>query len=66
MKTCSRKDLIISIENCIDSIDAQSDSADKIVGFVLKKHQVRNLKKASLSVLNDIFSELYAIEADLK
>ena len=66
MKTCSCKDLIISIENCIESIDAQSDSADKIVGFVLKKHRVRNLEKANLSVLNDIFSELYAIEADLK
>mgnify|MGYP001183381689 FL=1 len=66
MKTCSRKDLIISIENCIDSIGAHTDSADKAVGSVLKKHQVRNLEKASLSVLNDIFSELYAIEADLK
>lgn len=66
MKTCSRKDLIISIENCIDSIGAHSDSADKVVGSVLKKHRARNLEKASLSILNDIFSELYAIEADLK
>lgn len=66
MKTCSRKDLIISIENCIDFIGAHSDSVDKIVGSVLKKHRVRNLEKASLRVRNDIFSELYAIEADLK
>lgn len=66
MKNSSRKDLIISIENCIGSIGTHLDSADKVVGSVLKKRRVRNLEKASLSALNDIFSELYAIEADLR
>lgn len=66
MKNSIRKDLIISIENCINFIGAHLDSADKVVESVLKKHRVRNLKKASLSALNDIFSELYAIEADLR
>ena len=66
MKNGSRKDLIISIENCIDFIGAHLDSADKVVWAVLKKHRVRDLDKASLSAHNDIFSELYAIEADLR
>ena len=66
MKNSNRKDLIISVENCIDFIGAHLDSADKVVGSVLKKHRVQNLEKASLSALNDIFSELYAIEADLR
>lgn len=65
MKNCDKQNLIISIENSIDFIKSHLDSADKTVAFVLKKHDVRNLEVASISTLHDLFSELYAIEADL-
>ena len=55
MKNCDKQNLIISI-----------DSADKSIAFILKKHGVRNLEKASIYTLQDLFSELYAIEADLR
>lgn len=66
MKNCDKQNLIISIENSIDFIESHLDSADKTVAFVLKKHDVRNLERASLSTLQDLFNELYAIEADLR
>lgn len=65
MKDYNRQDLIISIENSIDFIGTHLDSADKIVAFVLKKYGVKNLEKASFSTLQNVFNELYAIEADL-
>lgn len=61
MKNCDKQNLIISI----DFIESHLDSADKTVAFVLKKHDVRNLERASLSTLQDLFNELYAIEVDL-
>lgn len=66
MKNCDKQNLIISIENSIGFIESHLDSADKTIAFVLKKHGVRNLEKASHSTLQDIFNELYAIEADLR
>ena len=61
MKNCDKQNLIISI----DFIESHLDSADKTVAFVLKKHDVRNFERASLSTLQDLFNELYAIEVDL-
>lgn len=66
MKNCDKQNLIISIESSIDFIESHLDSADKSIAFILKKHGVRNLEKASIYTLQDPFSELYAIEADLR
>ena len=66
MKNCDKQNLIISIESSIDFIESHLDSADKSIAFILKMHGVRNLEKASIYTLQDLFSELYAIEADLR
>lgn len=66
MKNCGKQNLIISIESSINFIESHLDSADKTIAFVFKKHGGRNLERASLSTLQDLFNELYAIEADLK
>ena len=65
MKNSDRKNLVISIESSIDFIESHFDSADKTIAFILKKHGVRNLEKASIHTLQDLFSDLYAIEVDL-
>ena len=65
MKNRDKENLIVSIESSIDFIESQLDSADKTIAFVLKKHGVRNLTRASMHTLQDLFNELYAIEADL-
>ena len=65
MKNRDKKNLIISIESSIDFIESQLDSADKTIAFVLKKHGVKNLTRASVHTLKNLLNELYAIEADL-
>lgn len=65
MENHDRQDLIINIENSIAFIESHLASADKTVESVFKRHGVSDLEKASLTSLYDIFSELYAIEADL-
>ena len=66
MKNSDKQNLVISIESSIDFIESHLDPADKTIAFVLKKHGVRNLEKTSIHTLQDLFSELYAIEADLR
>ena len=66
MKNYNKQNLIISIESGIDFIESHLDSADKTIAFVFKKHSVRNLEKSSIHTLQNLFSELYAIEADLR
>ena len=66
MKNYNKQNLIISIESSIDFIESHLDSADKTIAFVFKKHSVRNLEKSSIHTLQDLFSELFAIEADLR
>lgn len=66
MKNRDKQHLIISIESSIDFIESHLDSADKTIAFILKKHGIRNLEKASIYKLQDLFNELYAIESDLK
>ncbi len=65
MKNYDKQNLIISIENSINYIESHLDSADKTIAFVFKKHDVRDLEKTSTNTLQDLFSELYAIETDL-
>lgn len=65
MKNSDSQNLVISIESSIDFIESHLDSADKTIVFILKKHGVKNLEKASIHTLQDLFNELYAIEADL-
>lgn len=66
MKICDNKNLIISIENSIAFIKTHLDSSDKVITFIFKKHGVKNLEKASLDTLQDLFNEIYAIEADIQ
>ena len=66
MKNSNRQNLVISIESSIDFIESHLDSADKTIAFILKKQGVRNLEKASIHTLQELFNELYAIEADLR
>lgn len=66
MKNSDKQNLVISIESSIDFIESHLDSADKTIAFVLKRHGIRNLEKASFHTLQDLFNELYAIEADLR
>lgn len=66
MKNYDKQNLIVSIESSIDFIESHLDSADETIVFVLKKHGVRDLEKASVHTLQELFSELYAIEADLR
>jgi len=66
MSNCSKQDLVISIENSTDFIESHLDSADKTIAFVLKKHGVKEIEKAAYNTLQDLFNELYAIEADLR
>lgn len=66
MKNCDRQDLIISVENSIAFIESHLDSDDKTIAFVLKKHGVRNLERASLSTLQELFNELYDIEINIQ
>lgn len=65
MENHDRQNLMINIENSIAFIESHLDSGDKTVESVFKRHGARDLEKASLSSLYDLFSELYAIEADL-
>ena len=63
MNTYDKQDLIVGIENSIALIEFRSDSADEIIESVFKRHCVRNI--ATMNTLEVLFSELYAIEADL-
>ena len=65
MKNSDRQNLVINIDSSIDFIESHLDSADKTIAFILKKHGVRSLEKASIHTLRDLSNELYAIEADL-
>lgn len=65
MQSGHKQNLIISIESSIDFIESHLDSADKTIAFVLKKHGIRDLERASIHTLQNIFNELYAIKADL-
>lgn len=59
-----RENWIINIENTASTISSQLGSA--VVDGVLQRYDARSVEDLNLSDLPDIFSELYAIEADLR
>lgn len=65
MKNYDRQNLIVGIENSIAIIESRLDSAEKIIESVFERRCVRNIEDATMSTLEVLFSELYAIEADL-
>lgn len=66
MNNYDKQSLISSIEGSINFITSHMDSADTIIAFVFKKHEVRSLEKTSASKLEDLFSEIHAIENDIR
>lgn len=59
-----RENWIINIENTASTISSQLGSA--VVDGVLQRYGARSVEDLNLSDLPDVFSELYAIEADLR
>lgn len=63
MTDYERKNLIISIENSAAAVESRLGSA--VVKSVLERYGAREIQDLNPSDLPEIFSELYAIEADL-
>ena len=59
-----RENWIINIENTASTISSQLGSA--VVDGALQRYGARSVEDLNLSDLPVVFSELYAIEADLK
>ena len=59
-----RENLIISIENSAAYI--ASENKPETVNFVLEKYGAASIEQIASSDLSEVFSELYAIEADLR
>lgn len=64
MAKSERKNWIINIENTAAAVSAQVGQA--VVDSVFKRYGARSAWDMNPSDLPDVFSELYAIEADLK
>jgi len=58
-----RNNWIINIENTLDAIESQLDPA--VIDSVFNRYGAQNAWELNPSDLPDVFSELYAIEADL-
>ncbi len=63
MTDYERKNLIISIENSAAAVESRLGSA--VVKSVLERYGAHEIQDLNPSDLPEIFSELYAIEADL-
>lgn len=59
-----RENWIINIENTASTISAQLGSA--VVDGVFQRHGAHSVEDLNPCDLPDVFSELYAIEADLR
>jgi hypothetical protein len=59
-----RENWIINIENTASTISSQVGSA--VVDGVFQRYGAHNVEDLNPSDLPDVFSELYAIEADLR
>lgn len=59
-----RENWIINIENTASTISSQLGSA--VVDGVFRRYGAHSVKDLNPSDLPDVFSELYAIEADLR
>ena len=58
-----RNNWIVNIENTASFIS--SEIGDETVAAILYKYGARSIEQIASSDLSDVFSELYAIEADL-
>lgn len=63
MTKSERNNWIINIENTLKAIESQLDPA--VIDSVFKRYGAQNAWDLNSSDLPDVFSELYAIEADL-
>jgi len=63
MTDYERKNLIISIENSAAAVESRLGSA--VEKSVLERYGAHEIQDLNPSDLPEIFSELYAIEADL-
>lgn len=59
-----RENWTINIENSASTISSQLGSA--VVDGVFQKYGARGIEDLNPSYLPDVFSELYALEADLR
>lgn len=59
-----RKNWIINIENTASTINSQLGLA--VVNGVFQRYGAHSIEELNPSDLPDVFSELYAIEADLR
>ncbi len=64
MKRDERENWIINIENTASTISSQIGSA--VVDAVFQKYGAKSVEDLSPNDLQDVFNELYAIEADLR
>ena len=64
MTRAERENWIINIENAASYI--ASEIGAETVDFVLEKYGAMSIDEISDSNLSEVFSELYAIEADLR
>lgn len=64
MANISNSDYIASIEQSVSAISADLDS--KVAEAVFERYGAHGLDDLSRAYLPDVFSELYAIEADLR
>ena len=64
MTTNEKDSYIISIEDSASIISSQVGSA--VVDSVFQRYGAHNVENLNPSELPDVFSELYAIEADLR
>lgn len=55
---------ITSIENCADCI--AEELGHEVVRSVLEYHGVKSIEDLNPSQYSEVFSELYAIEADIR
>lgn len=64
MTKSERKNWTINIENTVAAVSAQVGQA--VVDSVFKRYGAHGIWDLNPSYLSDVFSELYAIEADLR
>lgn len=64
MKRSERENWIVNIENTADAICAELGS--EVVDAVFDRYGARSVYDLSPSDYSEVFSELYAIEADLR
>lgn len=63
MTDYERKNWIINIENSAAAVEAQLGSS--VVNSVFERYGANSVENLNSCVLPEVFSELYAIEADL-